>query len=113
MKNLVSFITTAHSKEFVWDTADLWKASQDLAAESYMMPLGPSAYNPYWSGMQPGIEGYMPPYAAPMPFMGYGLGPLDIPLGGGVMHPDPFGGQGYMMPVVPPQRYAPCTADFS
>ncbi|KAJ6701037.1 RETINOBLASTOMA-BINDING PROTEIN 6 [Salix koriyanagi] len=58
---------------------DLWRASQDFAAESYVMPMGPSAFNPYWSGMQPGMEGYMPPY------------------------PDPFGAQGYMMPV-PPQR---------
>ncbi|KAJ4831593.1 hypothetical protein Tsubulata_015277 [Turnera subulata] len=86
---------------------DLWKASQDLAAESYMMPPGPAAFNPYWTGMQPGVQpgmDYMAPYAAGhMPFMGYGLGPLDIPFGG-VMPPDPFGAQGYMMPVMPPQR---------
>ncbi|EEF31732.1 E3 ubiquitin ligase PQT3-like isoform X2 [Ricinus communis] len=85
---------------------DMWKASQDLATESYMMPLGPSAYNPYWNGMQPGMESYMNPmnpFAAPMPFMGYGMGPLDMPFGG-VMPPDPFSAQGYMMPVVPPQR---------
>ena len=69
------------------------------------MPMGPSAFNPYWSGMQPGMEGYMPPYPGPMPYMGYGLSPLDIPFGG-VMPPDPFGAQGYMMPIVPPQRYA-------
>ncbi|KAJ6711768.1 RETINOBLASTOMA-BINDING PROTEIN 6 [Salix purpurea] len=81
---------------------DLWRASQDFAAESYVMPMGPSAFNPYWSGMQPGMEGYMPPYPGPMPFMGYGFSPLDIPFGG-VMPPDPFGAQGYMMPV-PPQR---------
>ena len=84
---------------------DSWRASQDLAAESYVMPMGPSAFNPYWSGMQPGMEGYMPPYPGPMPYMGYGLSPLDIPFGG-VMPPDPFGAQGYMMPIVPPQRYA-------
>ncbi|KAL9405922.1 hypothetical protein Peur_002894 [Populus x canadensis] len=82
---------------------DSWRASQDLAAESYVMPMGPSAFNPYWSGMQPGMEGYMPPYPGPMPYMGYGLGPMDIPFGG-VMPPDPFGAQGYMMPIVPPQR---------
>ncbi|XP_034932550.1 E3 ubiquitin ligase PARAQUAT TOLERANCE 3 isoform X1 [Populus alba] len=82
---------------------DLWKASQDLAAESFMMPMGPSAFNPYWSGMQTGMEGYMAPYPGPMPFMGYGLSPLDIPFGG-VMPPDPFGAQSYMMPAVPPQR---------
>ncbi|KAH7866295.1 hypothetical protein Vadar_018421 [Vaccinium darrowii] len=38
-----------------------WKFSQDhLAADNYnMMPLGPSLYNPFWSGMQPGMEGYV------------------------------------------------------
>ncbi|XP_037494116.1 E3 ubiquitin ligase PARAQUAT TOLERANCE 3 isoform X1 [Jatropha curcas] len=84
---------------------DLWRASQDLAAESYMMPLGPSPFNnPFWNGMQPGMESYMNPYAAgPMPFMGYGLGPLDMPFGG-MIPPDPFSAPGYMMPVVPPQR---------
>ncbi|XP_065857817.1 E3 ubiquitin ligase PARAQUAT TOLERANCE 3-like [Euphorbia lathyris] len=82
---------------------DLWKASQDFAAENYMMPLGPSAYNPYWNGMQPGMENYMHPFAAPMPFTGYGMGPMDMPFGG-VMPPDPFAAQGYMMPFVPPQR---------
>ncbi|KAG5248863.1 E3 ubiquitin ligase [Salix suchowensis] len=82
---------------------DMWKASHDLASESFMMPMGPSAYNPYWSGMQTGMEGYMAPYPGPMPFMGYGLNPLDIQFGG-VMPPDPFGAQGYMMPAVPPQR---------
>ncbi|XP_021682130.2 E3 ubiquitin ligase PARAQUAT TOLERANCE 3 isoform X2 [Hevea brasiliensis] len=82
---------------------DLWKASQDLTAESYMLPFGPSPYNPYWGGMQPGMEGYMNPYASPMPVMGYGLGPLDMPFGG-MVSPDPFAAQGYMMPVIPPQR---------
>ncbi|OAY60062.1 E3 ubiquitin ligase PQT3-like isoform X3 [Manihot esculenta] len=82
---------------------DLWKAPQDLTAESYMMPLGPSPYNPYWGGMQPAMEGYMNPYASPMPFMGYGLGPMDMPFGG-MISPDPFAAQGYMMPVIPPQR---------
>ncbi|XP_021655105.2 E3 ubiquitin ligase PARAQUAT TOLERANCE 3 isoform X2 [Hevea brasiliensis] len=82
---------------------DLWKVSQDLTAESYMMPLGPAPYNPYWGGMQPGMEGYMNPYVSPMPFMSYGMGPLDVPFGG-MIPPDPFAAQGYMMPVVPPQR---------
>ncbi|PPR89382.1 hypothetical protein GOBAR_AA31295 [Gossypium barbadense] len=81
-----------------------WKTPQDLAAENYMMSMGPSAYNPYWSGMQPGMDGFMCPYAGAMPYMGgYGLGPLDMPFGG-VMPPDPFGAQGYMFPPVPPQR---------
>ncbi|PRQ49311.1 putative transcription factor C2H2 family [Rosa chinensis] len=47
-----------------------WKTPQDLAAENYMLHMGPSAaYNPYWNGMQPGMgmDGYMPPYGAPMP----------------------------------------------
>ena len=39
-----------------------------------------------------------------MQMMGYGLGPLDMPFAGG-MPQDPFGMQGYMMPVVPPHRY--------
>ncbi|KAH1106413.1 hypothetical protein J1N35_010181 [Gossypium stocksii] len=81
-----------------------WKTPQDLAAENYMMSMGPSAYNPYWNGMQPGMDGFMGPYAGAMPYMGgYGLGPLDMPFGG-VMPPDPFGAQGYMFPPVPPQR---------
>ncbi|XP_057463478.1 E3 ubiquitin ligase PARAQUAT TOLERANCE 3-like [Actinidia eriantha] len=79
-----------------------WKMSQDLAPENYMMPMGPSAYNPYWTGMQPGLEGYVAPYGGSMPYMGYGLGPLDIPFG--VFPPDPFAAQGYMMPPIPPHR---------
>ncbi|KAL6985978.1 RING-type E3 ubiquitin transferase [Sarracenia purpurea var. burkii] len=87
-----------------------WKISQDhLAAENYMMPLGPSAYNPYWTGMQPGIEGYVAPYGGPLPYMGYGLGPLDVPFG--LLPHDPFGAQGYMMPPVPPQSHRDL-ADF-
>ncbi|KAJ8775148.1 hypothetical protein K2173_020152 [Erythroxylum novogranatense] len=82
---------------------DLWKSSQDLAAENYMMPMGPGVYNPYWPGAQPGMEGYMAPYANPVPFMGYGMNPLDMPFGG-MMPPDPFAAQGFMMPVIPPQR---------
>lgn len=73
-----------------------------------MMPMGgPAPYNPYWTGMQSGFDGYMnmPSYAAPMPYMGgYGLGPLDMPFGP-VMPQDPFAMQNYMFPVAPPQRY--------
>ncbi|KAJ0106183.1 hypothetical protein Patl1_18454 [Pistacia atlantica] len=80
-----------------------WKTPQEFAAENYMMPLGPSAYNPYWTGIQPGMEGYGAPFGGAMPYMGYAMGPLDMPFGG-VMHQDPFMAQGYMLPGVPPQR---------
>ncbi|KAE8678620.1 DWNN domain isoform 2 [Hibiscus syriacus] len=81
-----------------------WKPHQDLAAENYMVSMGPSAYNSYWTGMHPGIDGFMGPYAGGMHYMGgYGLGPMDMPFGG-VMPPDPFGAQGYMFPPVPLQR---------
>ncbi|KAH1074990.1 hypothetical protein J1N35_027318 [Gossypium stocksii] len=81
-----------------------WKAPQDLAAENYMMSMGPSAYNPYWTGMQPGMDGFMGPYGGAMPYMGgYGLSPFDMPFGG-VMPPDAFGAQNYVFPPVPPQR---------
>ncbi|XP_059657591.1 E3 ubiquitin ligase PQT3-like isoform X2 [Cornus florida] len=81
-----------------------WKASQDFAAENYMMPMGPSAYNPYRTGMQPGMEEYAAPYGAgAMPYMGYGFGPLDVPFGG-FLPPDPFGAQGYMWPMAPPPQ---------
>ncbi|GAA0170978.1 ubiquitin-protein ligase [Lithospermum erythrorhizon] len=78
-----------------------WRMAQDFAPENYMMPMGPTAYNPYW-GMQPGMEGFVPPYTGHMPYMGFGPGPMDVPFGG-VMPHDPFGGQGCMMPF-PPQR---------
>ncbi|XP_072065152.1 E3 ubiquitin ligase PQT3-like isoform X1 [Arachis hypogaea] len=81
-----------------------WKTPHDLGAETYMMPMGPApGYNSYWNGMQPCMEGFMGPYGGPMQMMGYGLGPLDMPFAGGLLH-DPFGMQGYMMPVVPPHR---------
>ncbi|KAL1367747.1 hypothetical protein HN51_021866 [Arachis hypogaea] len=81
-----------------------WKTAHDLGDESYMMPMGPApGYNSYWNGMQPCMEGFMGPYGGPMQMMGYGLGPLDMPFAGGLPH-DPFGMQGYMMPVVPPHR---------
>ncbi|XP_059440781.1 E3 ubiquitin ligase PQT3-like isoform X2 [Corylus avellana] len=82
-----------------------WKTPQDLAAESYMMPYNPAAFNnPYWNGMQPGMDAYMAPYPGAMPYTGYGLGPFDMPFGGGIVPQDPFGAQSYMFPPVPPQR---------
>lgn len=60
--------------------------------------------------MQPGMDGFMGPYANAIPSMpynmGYGMGPLDMPFG--VMPPhDPFATQAYvnMMLPVPPQRF--------
>lgn len=89
----------------MFDSDLQWKTSQDLAAENYMMPFGPSAFNPYWTGMQPGMDVYMAPYPGSMPYTGYGLGgPFDMPFGGMVPQ-DPFAGQVYMFPPVPPQRY--------
>ncbi|KAL2237940.1 UNVERIFIED_CONTAM: E3 ubiquitin ligase PQT3-like protein [Sesamum indicum] len=81
-----------------------WRTGQDLAPENYMMPMGPSAFNPYWSGIQPGLDGFMPPYGGPVPYMGYGLSPMDVAFGGVLPH-DPFGGPGCMLPYGgPPQR---------
>ncbi|KAL3497514.1 hypothetical protein ACH5RR_040246 [Cinchona calisaya] len=84
-----------------------WRAAQDLAAENYMMSMGPANYppnyNPYWTGMQPGMDAFMGPYPGAVPYMGFGLGPLDVPFGG-VLPQDPFGGQGCMLPFGPPQR---------
>ncbi|OVA14450.1 DWNN domain [Macleaya cordata] len=72
----------------------LWGTSQDIAAENYMMPFGSSAYNPYWGGMQPRMDGYnMAPYNG---YMGYPIG--------GMLPQGPFGGQGYLLPGVPSQR---------
>ncbi|KAM7494063.1 hypothetical protein LguiB_028672 [Lonicera macranthoides] len=85
-----------------------WRASQDFAAKNYMVPppMGPSPYNnPYWNGIQqPGMDGFMGPYAGgAMPYLGYGMGAMDAPFGG-VFPQDPFGSQGYMLPFVPPHR---------
>ncbi|XP_045792306.1 E3 ubiquitin ligase PQT3-like isoform X1 [Trifolium pratense] len=92
-----------------------WKPPHDLGAENYMMPpMGPPpGYNPYWNGMQPCMDGFMPPYAGPMHMnmMGYGLGPYDMPFANGMPH-DPFGMQGYMMPPIPPPPHRDL-ADFS
>ncbi|KAL5077772.1 hypothetical protein RYX36_016756 [Vicia faba] len=83
-----------------------WKTPHDFGGENYIMPMGPPppSYNPYWNGMQPCMDGFMAPYAAPMQMMGYGPGPFDMPFAGGLSQ-DPFGMQGgYMMPVAPPHR---------
>lgn len=73
-----------------------WRASQDVAAGNYMMPVGPSTRNPFWPGIQQhGMEVYMAQYPSSMPYMVYGQGPFDMPHGVFVPHP-----------VVPPQRYA-------
>lgn len=79
-------------------------------ADNSMMPLCPSSYNPYWTGMQAGIDGYAHPYGGPLPYMGYGLGPSDIAFG--FLAQDPFGAQGYLMPPGPPQMYASCFVLF-
>ncbi|KAM7272416.1 hypothetical protein ACFE04_027079 [Oxalis oulophora] len=91
-------------------TNDLqWKTSHDYPVDNYnMMPMGPAAFNPFWNGMQPGMD-FMgpPPYGGPMPFMGGYGGPMafDMPFGGGVFPPpDPFAAQGFMFPPVPPHR---------
>ncbi|KAJ0602830.1 putative transcription factor interactor and regulator CCHC(Zn) family [Helianthus annuus] len=82
-----------------------WRASQEFAPMNWM-PQGPNPYNPYWNGMQPGMDPFMGPYGGGMPYMGgYGLGPMDVPFGG--MFPqDPFGAPGGLMmpPFIPPQR---------
>ncbi|XP_073132901.1 E3 ubiquitin ligase PARAQUAT TOLERANCE 3-like [Henckelia pumila] len=81
-----------------------WRTAQDLAPDNYMMPLGPSTFNPYWNGIQPGFDGFVAPYGGPMPYMGYGFGPMDMAFGG-VFPQDPFGGgPGCMLPYAPPQR---------
>uniref|UniRef100_A0A2C9WCD2 DWNN domain-containing protein n=1 Tax=Manihot esculenta TaxID=3983 RepID=A0A2C9WCD2_MANES len=49
--------------------------SQDVEAESYMMPVGSYAYNPHWIGMQAGLQGYMAPYYA-AGAMSYGWSPF-------------------------------------
>ncbi|CAI9759461.1 unnamed protein product [Fraxinus pennsylvanica] len=79
-----------------------WRTNQDLAAENYMMSMGPCAYNPYWTGIQPGMEAFVPPYGGTMPYMG-GFSHMDLALGG-VLPPDSFAGPGFMLPYGPPQR---------
>ncbi|ESQ39888.1 hypothetical protein EUTSA_v10000768mg [Eutrema salsugineum] len=102
-----------------------WNHGPDLAGPDYnMMQMGPVP--PYFNGMQPGFNGVQPgfngvqpgfngfhpgyngfpgPFPGPMPpFMGYGLNPMDMAFGGGMnmMHPDPFAGQGFGFPNIPP-----------
>ncbi|CAM8946750.1 unnamed protein product [Rhodiola kirilowii] len=91
-----------------------WKNSQDFGAENYMMPMGPAGFNPYWNGMQPGMEAFMPPFGAPLPFMGgYPLGPIDMAYGGGFMPQDPYAAQGAMYPPARPHHpYQRDRADF-
>ncbi|KAF9622390.1 hypothetical protein IFM89_031193 [Coptis chinensis] len=72
-----------------------WRASQDCATGYYMMPPAHSPYDPYWGGMQIGMDGYMAPYAIAMPYT-----------------QNPFGGQRFPMHVVPPQRNPPRNAGF-
>ncbi|CAI9772480.1 unnamed protein product [Fraxinus pennsylvanica] len=80
-----------------------WRTSQDLAAENYMMSMGHCAYNPYWTGIQPGTEAFVSPYGGPMPYSG-GFGHMDLAFRG-VLPPDPFAGPGCMLPYAgPPQR---------
>lgn len=68
-----------------------------------MMSMGPCSYNPYWTGIQPGMQAFVPPYGGPMPYMG-GFGHMDPSLGG-VLPPDPLAGPGFMLPYGSPQRY--------
>ncbi|KAF8392409.1 hypothetical protein HHK36_022751 [Tetracentron sinense] len=51
-----------------------WTPSQDVAAENYMMPFAPSAYNnPYWTGPFRG-QGYMMPVPPQRNFSEFGMG---------------------------------------
>ncbi|KAL3818237.1 hypothetical protein ACJIZ3_004142 [Penstemon smallii] len=52
-------------------------SAQDLAHENY-----PCAYSPYWNGVQPGFDAFMPPpYSGHMPYTGYGFSPIDVSFG--------------------------------
>ncbi|KAI3946978.1 hypothetical protein MKW98_003541 [Papaver atlanticum] len=93
------------------NAGDHWGAPQDIAAVNYMMPFAPPTFNnnPYWGGMQLGMNCHMGPYNCAMPYMGYAPGPspFDIPIGGMYpqgLHQGPFGGQGYSMPSAPLRR---------
>ncbi|KAF2304209.1 hypothetical protein GH714_028572 [Hevea brasiliensis] len=56
------------------------KNSQD-ESQIFLMPVGPYAYNPYWAGVQVGMEGYVAPYYA-ADAMNYGLSPFGITFNG-------------------------------
>lgn len=84
-----------------------WRNYQDFGMENFTgMPMAPSVYNPYWGGGMPiGIDGFMPPLAAPMPYMGYTPNPFDVPFGG-IMPHDPYAAQGFVMPGFPQRDLA-------
>ncbi|KFK32178.1 hypothetical protein AALP_AA6G207800 [Arabis alpina] len=81
----------------------------------YMMPMGPGPSNQYFNGVQPGFNGVQPgfngfhpgfngfagPYGPMPPFVGYGLGHMDMSFSG-VMHPEPFAAQRFGFPNIPP-----------
>lgn len=99
-----------------------WNPMQHPAGPDYMMPppMGPGPSNHFFNGVQPGFNGFQPgfngfhpglngftgPYPGGMPpYVGYGLGPMDMY--GGILHPDPFAAQGFGFPnIPPPHRYS-------
>ncbi|KAF2304175.1 hypothetical protein GH714_028323 [Hevea brasiliensis] len=56
------------------------KNSQD-DSHSFLMPVGSYAYNPYWAGVQAGMEGYVAPYYA-AGAMNHGLSPFGTTFNG-------------------------------
>ncbi|XP_028549444.1 E3 ubiquitin ligase PQT3-like isoform X1 [Dendrobium catenatum] len=81
---------------------------QDFGLDNFAgMAVGLSAYNPYWGlGMPIGIDGFIPSLAAPMPYMVYTpTSPFDVPFGG-ILPPDPYIAQGYMMPGFPLREFS-------
>uniref|UniRef100_A0A2C9UA49 DWNN domain-containing protein n=1 Tax=Manihot esculenta TaxID=3983 RepID=A0A2C9UA49_MANES len=57
------------------------KKNYDEECEGYLMPVGSYAYNPYWAGVQVGMEGYVAPcYAGGA--MNYGLSPFGTAFNG-------------------------------
>ncbi|KAI3848774.1 hypothetical protein MKX03_011388 [Papaver bracteatum] len=86
-----------------------WGTSQAFGANNCMMPFGTPAYNnPYWNGMQMGMDGFMAPYNG---YMGYAAGPYE---GMFTQNQNPFGGgSGDAFPCAPSQtkkrsRVTPC-----
>lgn len=98
----------------------MWRGYQDSGLETFGpngMPMQPSPYNPFMGNMNnmnnmnmagmPWVidGGYMTHFpAGPMPSIPYHHGPYDVPYGG-MMPPDPFANQGFMMP--PPSMPIP------